>query len=87
LLTNIPHSYDALEPWLDALQAANARRGSAPLPVIVVGTKIDLLSSRTVKPVEVELPHVKKLPYLEISSKGNYKTKELLLGVVRALLG
>ena len=30
---------------------------------------------------------MKKLPYLEISSKANYKTKELLLGIVRVLMG
>lgn len=39
------------------------------------------------KPAQIEFARVKQLPYLEISSKANYKTKELLLGVVRSLCG
>lgn len=80
-------SYDALEEWCTAFQEANARRGSAPCPVIVVGAKIDQIKDRAVAPEKIEFARVKQLPYLEISSKANYKTKELLLGVVRALCG
>lgn len=46
-----------------------------------------MAESRAVKPSKIEFPMTKKLPYLEISSKGNYKTKELLLGIVRSLMG
>lgn len=57
------------------------------MPTIIVGTKVDLLKDRAVKPGDLEFIKNKGLPYLEISSKANYKTKELLLGLVRALLG
>lgn len=80
-------SYDALEEWYNALQDANNRKGSAPLPVIVVGSKIDKASSRAVKPSKLEFMKTKQLPYLEISAKGDYKLKELITGVVRALCG
>jgi GTPase SAR1 family protein len=85
-LTN-EDSYDDLESWFDAVQEANSRKGSAPLPIIVVGSKLDLASKRAVKLKDLEFPKNKGLPYLEISSKANYKTKELLLGLVRALMG
>lgn len=39
------------------------------------------------KPKDIEFARVKQLPYLEISAKANYKTRELLLGIVRALCG
>jgi GTPase SAR1 family protein len=81
------HSYEALESWFDAVQDANNRKGSAPLPTIIVGSKLDLAKDRAVEPKDVEFPRNKGLPYLEISSKANHKTKELLLGLVRALLG
>jgi len=81
------YSYDDLEAWYDALQDANNRKGSAPLPVIVVGSKLDLIKDRVVKPKDLEFLRTKQLPYLEISSKADYKLKELLLGVVRALCG
>ena len=34
-------SYEAMEEWYDALVKANGRRGSEPLPIIIVGTKAD----------------------------------------------
>ncbi|KAE9975316.1 hypothetical protein BLS_002686 [Venturia inaequalis] len=80
-------SYDALETWYEALQEANNRKGSAPLPVIVVGTKVDKTTSRAVKPKDLEFMKTKGLPYLEISSKGEYKLKELITGLVRSLCG
>jgi hypothetical protein len=52
-----------------------------------VGSKLDLAKDRAVKPKDLEFPKNKGLPYLEMSSKANYKTKELLLGLVRSLLG
>ena len=81
------HSYDALEEWFDALQEANNRRGSAPLPVIVVGSKLDKAKDRAVKPKNLEFQRAKQLPYLEISSKADYKLKELITGIIRALCG
>ncbi|KAF2435573.1 P-loop containing nucleoside triphosphate hydrolase protein [Tothia fuscella] len=80
-------SYEALEEWFDAVQSANSRKGSEPLPIIFVGSKLDLAKDRAVKPKDLEFLKTKGLPYLEISSKANYKTRELLLGLVRALLG
>lgn len=53
----------------------------------MVGTKVDQLKDRAVKPKDLEFMRTKQIPYLEISTKANYKTKELLLGIVRALCG
>ncbi|CAN8096656.1 unnamed protein product [Discula destructiva] len=80
-------SYDALEAWAAEVYACNARRGSEPLPVIVAGTKADLLTDRAVPSKDVEFPRAKKLPYIEISSKANYRVNDLLLGLCKALLG
>lgn len=34
-------SYSAMEEWYDAVIKANGRKGSEPLPIVVVGTKAD----------------------------------------------
>lgn len=39
-LTN-EESYSAMEEWYDAVVKANGRKGSEPLPIVVVGTKAD----------------------------------------------
>ena len=44
-LTN-EESYEAMEEWYDALSKANGRKGSEPLPVVVVGTKADDIKVR-----------------------------------------
>lgn len=80
-------SYDALEEWVAEVQAHNARRGSEPLPVIVAGTKLDRLADRATPSAAIELPRVRKLPYIEISSRANYRVSDLLLGLCKALLG
>ena len=67
--------------------ASNGRKGSAPLPVIVVGTKLDQAKDRAVAPKDIDYARKRELPYVEISAKANYKVKELLLGMVRLLLG
>lgn len=76
-----------MEEWLDAFNASNGRKGSAPLPVIVVGTKLDQIKDRAVKSKDLDFARKRDLPYVEISAKANYKVKELLLGMVRLLLG
>ncbi|KAJ9479004.1 putative GTP-binding nuclear protein GSP2/CNR2 (putative) [Pseudozyma hubeiensis] len=80
-------SYTAMEEWYDAVVKANGRKGSEPLPVIVVGTKADDIKGRDIKPEAIEFPRKKELPYREISSNANYGVKELLLDVCRSLLG
>lgn len=80
-------SYDALEEWFNAVQSNNGRKGSAPLPVVIVGSKVDLLKDRAVKSKDVDFARTKGLPYMEISSKANYRVKDLLLGLCKALLG
>jgi hypothetical protein len=71
----------------NAVQEVNSRKGSAPLPVIICGTKIDLVKDRAVKPEDVIFAHTKNLPYLEISSKAGHNVETLLLGICRSLLG
>lgn len=39
-------SYTAMEDWYDAVVKANGRKGSEPLPVVVVGTKADDIKVR-----------------------------------------
>lgn len=82
-------SYTAMEDWYDAVVKANGRRGSEPLPVVVVvvGTKADDIWGRELKPEAIEFPRKKEHPYREISSDANYGVKELLLDVCKALLG
>lgn len=40
-------SYTAMEDWYDAVIKANGRKGSEPLPVVVVGTKADDIKVRS----------------------------------------
>ncbi|KAL7413042.1 P-loop containing nucleoside triphosphate hydrolase protein [Mrakia frigida] len=80
-------SYENLVKWYDAVDVANGRKGSEPLPVIIVGTKVDDIKARDVKVKDIEFPRKKGLTYVEISAKANYNVKELLLEVVKALLG
>lgn len=80
-------SYKALEEWYDAFQSANGRKGSAPIPIIVVGTKIDDAKGRETEPKDVDFPRKKELKYMEISSKGNWNVKELLVEVLSATVG
>lgn len=80
-------SYDALEEWVNEVQTHNGRRGSEPLPLIIAGTKLDRIAERAVKSADIEFPRAKKLPYIEISSKANYRVNDLLLGLCKALLG
>ncbi|PWZ02288.1 P-loop containing nucleoside triphosphate hydrolase protein [Testicularia cyperi] len=80
-------SYDAMEGWYDALVKANGRRGSEPLPIIIVGTKADDFKGRELKPEAIEFPAKKEHKYREISSSANYGIKELLLEVCKGLLG
>ena len=80
-------SYTAMEDWYDAVIKANGRKGSEPLPILVVGTKADDIKGRDIKPEAIEFPRKKELPYREISSNANYGVKELLLDVCKALLG
>ncbi|SNX84487.1 related to GSP1 - GTP-binding protein of the ras superfamily [Melanopsichium pennsylvanicum] len=80
-------SYEAMEEWYDAVVKANGRRGSEPLPIVVVGTKADDIKARELKPEAIEFPRKKEHPYREISAHANYGVKELLLDVCKALLG
>jgi GTPase SAR1 family protein len=80
-------SYQALEKWYDATTSANSRKGSAPLPIMIVGTKIDDTKNRDVKISQVDFAKKRGLPYFEISSKANYGVKELVLSIVKSLLG
>ena len=45
------------------------------------------MKDRAVAPSKLEFVHVKNLPYLEILSKANYKTKKRWMGMVRSLYG
>ncbi|EPQ28621.1 uncharacterized protein PFL1_03924 [Pseudozyma flocculosa PF-1] len=85
-LTN-EESYKAMEEWYDALQKANGRKGSEPLPIIVVGTKADDIKGRELKPDQIEFPRKKEHPYREISAKANYGIKDLYLEICKGLLG
>jgi hypothetical protein len=76
-----------MEKWYEAFMTANGRKGSAPLPVIVAGTKIDNTKGREVQTKDVEWPKKKGLEYREISSKANFGVKELVLDLLKALLG
>ncbi len=78
-------SYKALEKWYDALTSANSRKGSAPLPIFIVGTKID--QKRDVPIKDIDFAKKKGLPYYEISAKANYGVKDLALSVIKSLLG
>ncbi|KAJ9111643.1 hypothetical protein QFC19_001000 [Naganishia cerealis] len=80
-------SYKNIEKWYDAFNVANGRRGSAPCPIIVAGTKIDNTKGREIQPKDVEWPKKKGLEYREISSKANFGVKELVLDLLKALLG
>ncbi|SPO25499.1 related to GSP1 - GTP-binding protein of the ras superfamily [Ustilago trichophora] len=80
-------SYSAMEEWYDAVIKANGRKGSEPLPIVVVGTKADDIKGRELKPEAIEFPRKKEHPYREISAQANYGVKELLLDVCKALLG
>ncbi|CDZ96920.1 gsp2p [Phaffia rhodozyma] len=80
-------SYEALTEWYDAIVKANGRKGSEPLPIIIVGTKVDDVKNRAVKPKDIDFAKKKGLPYMEISSKANFNVKELILETVKALLG
>lgn len=80
-------SYKAMEEWYDALLKSNGRRGSEPLPVIIVGTKADDIKGRELKPEAIEFPKKKEHKYREISSEANYGVKELLLEICKCLLG
>ncbi|KAJ1025282.1 hypothetical protein NDA13_004099 [Ustilago tritici] len=80
-------SYEAMEEWYDAVVKANGRKGSEPLPIVVVGTKADDIKGRELKPDAIEFPRKKEHPYREISAEANYGVKELLLEVCKALLG
>ncbi|CBQ73149.1 related to GSP1-GTP-binding protein of the ras superfamily [Sporisorium reilianum SRZ2] len=80
-------SYTAMEDWYDAVVKANGRKGSEPLPIVVVGTKADDIKGRELKPEAIEFPRKKELPYREISADANYGVKELLLDVCKGLLG
>ncbi|ETS64680.1 hypothetical protein PaG_00627 [Moesziomyces aphidis] len=80
-------SYTAMEDWYDAVIKANGRKGSEPLPVVVVGTKADDIKGRDIKPAAIEFPRKKEHTYREISAQANYGVKELLLDVCKALLG
>jgi hypothetical protein len=57
------------------------------LPIIVAGTKIDNVKGREVQPKDVEWPKKKGLEYREISSKANFGVKELVLDLLKGLLG
>jgi hypothetical protein len=57
------------------------------LPIIVAGTKIDNVKGREVQPKDVEWPKKKGLEYREISAKANYGVKELVLDLLKGLLG
>jgi GTPase SAR1 family protein len=81
------NSYKGMEKWYEAFMTANGRKGSAPLPVIVAGTKIDDTKGREVQTKDVEWPKKKGLEYREISSKANFGVKELVLDLLKALLG
>ncbi|KAN0061756.1 hypothetical protein ACQY0O_005748 [Thecaphora frezii] len=85
-LTNAD-SYSVAEEWYDALQKANGRKGSEPLPVIIVGTKADDIKGRELKPEQIEFPRKKEHPYREISSKANYGIKDIYLQICKGLLG
>lgn len=80
-------SYKAMEEWYDTLMKSNGRRGSEPLPVIIVGTKADDIKGRELKPEVIEFPKKKDHKYREISSEANYGVKELLLEICKCLLG
>lgn len=80
-------SYDALEEWVAEIGKHNGRRGSEPLPLIIAGTKVDRIAERAVASADIELPRVRKLPYIEISAKANYRVSDLVLGLCKALLG
>ncbi|KAJ9108318.1 hypothetical protein QFC20_003479 [Naganishia adeliensis] len=80
-------SYKNIEKWHEAFTTANGRKGSAPLPIIVAGTKIDNVKGREVQPKDVEWPKKKGLEYREISSKANFGVKELVLDLLKGLLG
>lgn len=62
-------SYQAMEAWYDAVVKANGRKGSEPLPIIVVGTKADDIKGRELKPEAIEFPRKKEHPYREISAQ------------------
>ncbi|GHJ89687.1 hypothetical protein NliqN6_6089 [Naganishia liquefaciens] len=80
-------SYKNMEKWYDAFMAANSRKGMAPLPVIVAGTKIDDTKGREIQTKDVDWPKKKGLEYREISSKANFGVTELVLDLLKALLG
>ncbi|KZT00594.1 P-loop containing nucleoside triphosphate hydrolase protein [Laetiporus sulphureus 93-53] len=80
-------SYEKVSVWYEALQKANGRKGSEPLPVILVGTKVDDVKNREVKPESIDFAQKLNLPYIEISSKANYNVRELLLKIIKSLLG
>lgn len=54
---------------------------------MIVGAKVDLLTSRAVKSKDIDFARKQNLPYMEISSKANYHIKELLTGICKQLLG
>ena len=44
-------------------------RVTGEIPVVVVGTKVDLVAKRAISPEEITFPTKYSLPYVEISTK------------------
>ncbi|KZP34199.1 P-loop containing nucleoside triphosphate hydrolase protein [Athelia psychrophila] len=78
-------SYDKVPEWYDAVASANHRRGSEDIPILLVGNKLD--GKRDMTPKEIDYPRKKKIDYMEISSKANYKIDDVLLYLAKKLLG
>ncbi|KAK4689369.1 GTP-binding nuclear protein Ran, partial [Tremellales sp. Uapishka_1] len=80
-------SYDALGKWYDGFYKSNHKRGTEEQPVIVVGTKVDDIKGRDIKPKDNDFARKKGLKYVEISAKANYGVQELYLELAKALMG